>query len=303
MVFDELHDPQPPEPGIREFAIVAERAQAIRRRRAAWVVRVASVFLVVGAVGSLYLLANRTETTPSGPPVATPAPRSEATGPPATQPAPASTVGLSGCPVGERAATDRARTGTADDQRRTAGRDLRGNRRSHVCTDLRRRLDGELCTSRCRVRRDRLRGGCGAPCCPGGGSDHRRRLRRLVRHVLSYLSRLRRGPGRRVLRSRPRHRDRRSPRTRPAGHPPLTTTDHPSTHHPSHPRLRREVGGPALRLRAANVLSEGAVDRCIRHPQVGDRARHGPGLRALRARISRGGGRRGSWCPTAWSRC
>jgi hypothetical protein len=94
MVFDELHDPQPPEPGIREFAIVAERAQAIRRRRAAWVVRVASVFLVVGAVGSLYLLANRTETTPSGPPVATPAPRSEATGPPATQPAPASTVGL-----------------------------------------------------------------------------------------------------------------------------------------------------------------------------------------------------------------
>ena len=49
MVFDEFHDPHPPEPGMHEFALVAERAQGIRRRRAAWATRVASVVLLVGA--------------------------------------------------------------------------------------------------------------------------------------------------------------------------------------------------------------------------------------------------------------
>jgi hypothetical protein len=71
MRFDELHDPDPPEPGMREFALVAERAQGIRQRRAAWVVRIASVVVVAGAAVAIYQVSARSGTTPSAPPVTT----------------------------------------------------------------------------------------------------------------------------------------------------------------------------------------------------------------------------------------
>jgi hypothetical protein len=71
MRFDELHDPDPPEPGMREFALVAERAQGIRQRRAAWVVRIAGVVVVAGAAVAIYQVSARSGTTPSAPPVTT----------------------------------------------------------------------------------------------------------------------------------------------------------------------------------------------------------------------------------------
>ena len=67
MVFNEFHDPHPPEPGMREFALVAERAQGIRRRRAAWATRVASVVLLVGGGLAVYQVSSGPHTTPSGP--------------------------------------------------------------------------------------------------------------------------------------------------------------------------------------------------------------------------------------------
>jgi hypothetical protein len=82
MKLDELHDPNPPEPGMREFARVAERAQVIRQRRAAWMVRVASVLVVAGAALAIYQVSARSETTPSGPPTttrSTPAPTAPST--------------------------------------------------------------------------------------------------------------------------------------------------------------------------------------------------------------------------------
>ena len=53
MTFDDLHDPDPPRPGMCEFAIVAERANAIRRRRAQIAVRSTCVVLALGAAITL----------------------------------------------------------------------------------------------------------------------------------------------------------------------------------------------------------------------------------------------------------
>lgn len=50
MMFDELHDPEPLDVDLRQFAIVAERARAIRQRRTKIGVRAACVgFVAVGA--------------------------------------------------------------------------------------------------------------------------------------------------------------------------------------------------------------------------------------------------------------
>lgn len=50
MMFDELHDPEPLDVGLRQFAIVAERARAIRQRRTKIGVRAACVgFVALGA--------------------------------------------------------------------------------------------------------------------------------------------------------------------------------------------------------------------------------------------------------------
>lgn len=68
-MFDELHDPNPPTAGMREFAAVAERAQGIRRRRATWAVRVASIALVFVAGFAWYQLSNRTDDAPAAPEV------------------------------------------------------------------------------------------------------------------------------------------------------------------------------------------------------------------------------------------
>jgi hypothetical protein len=53
MMFDELHDPEPLDVGLRQFAIVAERARAIRQRRARLAVRAACVgFVVLGGAAA-----------------------------------------------------------------------------------------------------------------------------------------------------------------------------------------------------------------------------------------------------------
>lgn len=50
MMFDELHDPEPLDVGLHQFAIVAERARAIRRRRTTIGVRTACIgFVALGA--------------------------------------------------------------------------------------------------------------------------------------------------------------------------------------------------------------------------------------------------------------
>ena len=88
MVFDEFHDPNPPEPGMHEFALVAERAQGIRRRRAAWATRVASVVLLVGAGVAVHQVSEQRELRP----VTTDATPSDATTPSET----GSTLSLAG---------------------------------------------------------------------------------------------------------------------------------------------------------------------------------------------------------------
>ena len=59
-MFDELHDPDPPTPGLHEFAAVAERAQQIRRRRNTWMVRAASLVVLAGAALAWSQLSDRT---------------------------------------------------------------------------------------------------------------------------------------------------------------------------------------------------------------------------------------------------
>ncbi len=58
--FDELHDPNPPEPGMHEFAIVAERARGIRQQRITWASRAASLVIVAGAAIAVYQVTDRT---------------------------------------------------------------------------------------------------------------------------------------------------------------------------------------------------------------------------------------------------
>lgn len=53
-MFDELHDPEPLDVGLHQFAIVAERARAIRRRRARVGVRVASVGVVALGAAAIW---------------------------------------------------------------------------------------------------------------------------------------------------------------------------------------------------------------------------------------------------------
>ena len=66
-MFDDLHDPNPPTPGLREFAAVAERAQGIRRRRATWMVRTASLVVLAGIALAWYQISDRTVLAPAGP--------------------------------------------------------------------------------------------------------------------------------------------------------------------------------------------------------------------------------------------
>ena len=63
-MFDELHDPDPPTPGLHEFAAVAERAQQIRRRRNTWMVRAASLVVLAGVALAWTQLADRTALAP-----------------------------------------------------------------------------------------------------------------------------------------------------------------------------------------------------------------------------------------------
>jgi len=70
-MFDELHDPNPPTPGLREFAAVAERAQQIRRRRNTWIVRTASLVVLAGAALAWSQLADRTALAPTDAPATT----------------------------------------------------------------------------------------------------------------------------------------------------------------------------------------------------------------------------------------
>ncbi len=67
-MFDELHDPNPPTPGLHEFAAVAERAQQIRRRRNTWMVRAASLVVVAGAALAWSQLSDRTALAPTAAP-------------------------------------------------------------------------------------------------------------------------------------------------------------------------------------------------------------------------------------------
>jgi hypothetical protein len=66
-MFDELHDPDPPTPGLHEFAAVAERAQQIRQRRNTWIARAASLVVVAGAAFAWSQLSDRTALAPTAP--------------------------------------------------------------------------------------------------------------------------------------------------------------------------------------------------------------------------------------------
>jgi len=70
-MFDELHDPNPPMPGLHEFAAVAERAQQIRRRRNTWIVRAASLVVLAGAALAFSQMTERTATAPTDAPATT----------------------------------------------------------------------------------------------------------------------------------------------------------------------------------------------------------------------------------------
>ncbi len=70
-MFDELRDPDPPTPGLREFAAVAERAHEIRGRRNTWMVRAASLVVLAGAAFAWSQMSDRTAVAPSSPPVTT----------------------------------------------------------------------------------------------------------------------------------------------------------------------------------------------------------------------------------------
>ncbi len=85
-MFDELHDPNPPTPGLHQFAAVAERAQQIRRRRNTWMVRAASLVVLVGAAFAWSQMSDRTAVAPSSP--------STTTTPVTTTPSPSPTVAL-----------------------------------------------------------------------------------------------------------------------------------------------------------------------------------------------------------------
>ncbi|MEO8265482.1 MAG: hypothetical protein ABI706_08225 [Ilumatobacteraceae bacterium] len=52
-MFDDLHDPQPPTAGMREFARVTTRARAIRRRRAQVAVWATTLCMVGGSAGGV----------------------------------------------------------------------------------------------------------------------------------------------------------------------------------------------------------------------------------------------------------
>jgi hypothetical protein len=71
MIFDDLHDPRPPRPGMREFAIVAERAHAIRRRRIRHTMRWACALIVVACGAGIALTVGgrelQTTNDPPGP--------------------------------------------------------------------------------------------------------------------------------------------------------------------------------------------------------------------------------------------
>ena len=71
-MFDELHDPDPPTPGLHEFAAVAERAQHIRRRRNTWMVRAASLVVLAGVALAWTQLADRTALAPTAAPTTGP---------------------------------------------------------------------------------------------------------------------------------------------------------------------------------------------------------------------------------------
>ena len=66
-MFDELRDPDPPTPGLHEFAAVAERAHEIRRRRNTWMVRAASLVVLAGAAFAWSQMSDRTAVAPSSP--------------------------------------------------------------------------------------------------------------------------------------------------------------------------------------------------------------------------------------------
>ena len=70
-MFDELRDPDPPTPGLHEFAAVAERAHEIRRRRNTWMVRAASLVVLAGAAFAWSQMSDRTAVAPSSPPATT----------------------------------------------------------------------------------------------------------------------------------------------------------------------------------------------------------------------------------------
>src|SRR4051812_25246622 len=53
-MFDELHDLNPPEPGMREFARVATRAKAIRRRRATLAMRLSLLVVLAVVLGTTW---------------------------------------------------------------------------------------------------------------------------------------------------------------------------------------------------------------------------------------------------------
>ena len=72
-MFDELHDPDPPTPGLHEFAAVAERAQQIRRRRNTWMVRAASLVVLGGVAFAWSQMSDRTAVAPSSPATSAPA--------------------------------------------------------------------------------------------------------------------------------------------------------------------------------------------------------------------------------------
>jgi hypothetical protein len=92
-MFDELHDPDPPAPGMHEFAVVAERAREIRQRRVAWVSRATSLVIVAGAALAMFQVSGNDGPT-SGPPATSAVPAAITTLDPSGAGATPSTVSL-----------------------------------------------------------------------------------------------------------------------------------------------------------------------------------------------------------------
>ena len=142
-------------------------------------------------------------------------------------------------------------------------RDLRVNRRRHLRTSRRRRVDIDLLPRRCRVRRDRLRRGCRRDGSPSSSIRPSTSASTRPATCSQRLPRLRRRAGLRLRRARPRHGHDRSSRA------PTTSSSTPDDRAAIRKRPRCDKN---LRTRSSKSCADvGSSRTCQRAPLTSTR--------------------------------